>query len=342
MRALLTLLLASALLAGGCTGEEPAGDRVSTPAAAPPGPTVLDTTAEATLQPDDLVDLTLYFRVGEDASAHLTPVVREVPVTDDLPLQALEQLLAGPLESEGGNVHAPLPTTTTVNVLTVEGGTAHADLSGAVLSDAETVGVSPANEVLGLAAVVNTLTEFPSIERVKLTVDGRADDEVAGFWGGWGLPDVLVRDESLIGPPAADGEGVAELVRFSTESQQVGSADAGAVELAGVRVRDRLTHTRFTVEVVHPEGPDTMVKVPSARARVAGAEVLLIVTGVTSPPEVLEGLRLEVDPEIFTTTTVEHDAATSTLRLAIVPAGPHEYRLHTLANPTRIVLDVKK
>jgi hypothetical protein len=343
VRRFLLVLLTGALVVAGCTTEEPTtGEQLSTPAAAAPGPVTLDATDEPTLQPDDLVDLTLYFRAGEGPSAHLEPVVREVGVTGDLPRTALKLLLSGPVEEDGSGLDAPLPTTTTLNDLTVEGGTAHVDLSEAVIKDASTVGAAPANEALALAAVANTLTEFPSIDVVVLTVDGRADGEVELFWGGWGLPDVLIRDESLIGPAPSDGEGVAELARFSSENQQVGSSDAGIVELAGVRVRDRLTHTRFTVELADPAGPDAMAKTPRARARAAGPEIVLVLTGIATPAEALEGLRMEVDPDRFTSARVEHDPVTGTIRLGLVPVGPHAFRLHTLSNPTRIVLDVKK
>jgi germination protein M len=340
---LLALLLTGVLLvASACSTDEPASEQLSTPAAAPPGPVAVNASPEATLQPDDLVDLTLYFRVGDGSSAHLEPVVREVPVTDDLPRQALELLLDGPVEDDGSNLSAPLPTTTDVVDFVVEGGAARIELSAAVLSDASSVGVSPANEALALAAVANTLTEFPSIERVELTVNGRDAEQVRSFWGGWGLPAVLIRDESLIGPATSEGEGVADLARFSADDQQVGSTDAGPVALAGLRVRDRLTHTRFTVEVADPTGPDAMAKIPPARVRAAGGEILLILSGVFAPPEVAETLRIDVAPELFSATQVDHDPPTSTLRLTLVPHGEQAFRLHTLSNPTRIVLDVKK
>jgi hypothetical protein len=323
-------------------------------ACSPSAPEALPTTASATaaalatpppMQPEDLVDLTIYLRSGEGASAHLEPVVREVEVTEDLPRRALELLLAGPTAAEA-SLEAPLPTRTEIRDLAVEGSTAHVDLSAAVLRDSSTVGSTPAEEALALAALANTLTEFPSIERVVVSVDGSREGPAAAFWGGWGLPQVLVRDESLVGAPASDGEGVVDLARFSLDAQQVGSSEAAPVRVNGVRVRDRITHTRFVIELVDAETGDAASKVPAVKVRRVNADVALLLSGVAAvgggAAEVGEASPLEVDPDQFGGVRVEVDELAGTLRLVLSPTAERPFWLHTLTNPTRVVLDVKK
>jgi hypothetical protein len=295
------------------------------------------------LQPDDLVDLTIYLREGDGPSARLEPVVREVPVSDDLPRLAVELLLAGPNEDEEG-LEAPLPTSTVLQDLVIEGAVATVDLSADVLRDAAAVEASPANEALALAAIANTLTEFTSIEEVVITVDGGRDADAAAFWGGWGLPEVLVRDETVIGAAQAEGEGVVELTRFSAEEQSTGSSTSAPVEVAGVRVRDRITHTRFVIELVDPD--DGVATVPVVRVRRVGGDER------DGPADVSptsgsalggdEPTALDVDPDDFDGARVALDPVAGTLTLTVEPAAPRDHWLHSLTNPTRIILDVRK
>lgn len=330
------------LTLAGCTGAgspqglpEGAGGAVkrTTLATAPP------------MQPDDVVDLTIYLRSGQGAAAHLEPVVREVPVTDDLPRRALELLVAGPVEADG-MLEPVLPPTTDVRALDVEGGVARVDLSGAVLRDAEEVGSTPVHEVLALGALVNTLTEFPSIERVVVTVDGQLDADVRAFWGSWGLPAVLVRDESLVGERQGGGSSVADIVRFSADAQEAGAPGGAAVRVTGIRVRDRLTHTRFVVELADATDPDAPPRIPEVRARRTDDDIVLLLGNVADLGEgaadTADATALEVDPAHFTAARAEHDARAGSLRLVLSPTSERPYWLHTLADPTRIILDVKK
>lgn len=326
-------LLDSRSLPGDSSTARPAVSRLETP---------------PEIQSDSMVDLTVYLRRGEGASAHLVPVVREVPVEQDLPRRALELLLEGPTSSDGA-LEPPLPTSTQVNDLEVSGGVAHVDLSADVIENAREVGTTPVDELLALGAIANTLTEFASIERVELTVDGSATGPAARFWGGWGLPDVLVRDESLVGERLAEGESLADLGLFSTSAQEVGAADAPPVRVSGIRVRDKVTFTRFVLELAPASdviggGGDT--KIPLVTAGREDGEIVVnvsAVTGLGGPPgERVEEGPLTVDEERFPMARAEHDELTSTLRVLLNPAEPAPFLLHTLANPTRIVLDVKK
>jgi hypothetical protein len=333
LRACLVLL---AVLAVACSGT---ADPDAVPTALP----AADSSTLATpppLQGDDAVDLTVYFRSGQGTAAQLVPVVREVAVSDDLPRRALELLLAGP-STDDGALDPVLPSDTRLLDLAVDRGTAAVVLSVHAVSDADEVVPSPTNEALALAAVANTLTEFTSIDRVDLDIEGM--DDARAFWGGWGLPHLLVRDESLVGGAPGEAEGVVDLTRFSAETQEVGSASAPPAKVTGVRVRDRITHTRFVVELGDLEGEAGTAKVPLVRARRANDGIALLLSGVAAfDGDDGEGLRLDVDPDLFTGVRHEVDLLGGTLRLVLTPTEPRTWWLHTLANPTRVVLDVRK
>jgi hypothetical protein len=336
-RRALGALLAAVLLVAGCDT-----DRAVAPATAVTGANGTAVPVAPTLQSDDVVDLTVYFRSGSGASARLEPVVREVPVDDDLPRRALELLLAGPGEDEG-DLAAPLPTTTEVNDLSVEAGTAHVDLSRDVILDAASVGPSPEHEALALAALVDTLTEFTSIEQVELTIDGQRDESEQAFWGGWGLPEVLVRDESLLADSEGEGDGIVDLRRFTDTTQQVGVADREPVRVSGVRVRERVTHTRIIVELADADDDEaTGATVPVTRVRHANGAVILRIGDVAAFDGAVEPLAIDPQASAIETITTELDESRGVLRLTLTPRNAGAVWLHTLANPTRIVLDVKR
>jgi hypothetical protein len=306
------------------------------------------TEATPTIQPDDLVDLTVYFREGSGAGAYLVPVTREVRVTDDLPRTAVELLLAGPQEGDGANLSAPLPPCQ-VRDLAVDGGTATVDLSAEVIDEAGSVGSSPENEVLGLASLAATLTEFPGIERVRLLVEGqdqgsRSGLDVDAFWGGWGLPPLLVRDDSVIGPPR-DGDGVPDLAQFTAETQESGSDGAAPVQVVSVRTRDRTTFVRVVIELADGADPDAAATVPPTRARPAGDGDVLVdishVVGVDADA-LPSGDNLDQATYGISDILVDHSRLPGRVTVEVAVDGERPFRLHTLTSPTRVVLDVKK
>lgn len=303
--------------------------------------------ATPALPPDDKVGLTLYFRAGDGEDAHLQAVTHEVELAADLARTAVELLIAGPQTDEGG-LNAVLPPTTEVHGVDIQGAVATVDLSQEVVTDAALVGASPTNEALALGAIANTLTEFPSVDRVEVRIDGRSHSAAAfgpalmrpgAFWGGWGLPPVLVRDRSLIGPPPDPGDGVPDLRRFASRPQEVGSPDAPRVTLASVRVRDRLTHVRYTMEVSQTTD-GRAAPVPSARAWIADDHLRLRVAAAYA--EDFDSRASDPVAGAPTIRSAHVEGRDGTVDLLVGTNGDPAYRLHTLANPTRIVLDIRK
>lgn len=327
-------VLAAVLILGACTrgGTEPLAEPLS---------------VEPTMQPADMVDLTVYFRSGEGSSAYLVPVTKETEITDDLPLAAVQHLIAGPRGEDESGLSAALPPETQVLDLLVAEGTAHLDLSREVISRAARVNPTDEHEALALAAIAGTLTEFPTIEQVRLSVEGhqtgsRRGLDVGAFWGGWGLPEVLVRDESSMVEPG-EGDGVPPLDSFSTEDQDVGAPPDGPLAVTRVRVRDRVTYLRVIVELADVGDPDASAAVPPARVREDGGRIVLEIDDIAAYDADLEpGQRVEVEGPAFDGVVVEDTDRPDQVRITVLPTSPQEFWLHDLSSPTRVILDVRK
>jgi len=124
-------------------------------------------------------------------------------VDENKPLRALESLIEGPEDLSMG---MPLPPTTRILGFTVENGTAYVDLSREAITEAyKYCPVSAGGEAMSLNAIGNTLTEFSEIQRVKLSIEGKTKGEIDGYsieeyWGHFGLPSEITRNEDAIVP----------------------------------------------------------------------------------------------------------------------------------------------
>ncbi|MCL5072262.1 MAG: GerMN domain-containing protein, partial [Actinobacteria bacterium] len=63
---------------------------------------------------------------------------------------------------------------------------------------------SSTTEILAIYSIVNTLTNFEEIKKVKITVDGKDSGQIDGlyiedFWGHVGIYEAFVRNEEVIG-----------------------------------------------------------------------------------------------------------------------------------------------
>lgn len=290
---------------------------------------------EAATQAPDLVDLTLYFRHGRGPDAYLVPVVREVPVGAELARTALDLMLQGPTPGDPQGLHPPVPTTTAVRSFAVDGSTAMVDLSRHVIADANDVGKRPEHELLALAAIANTLTEFPQISRVAVTVEGQVE---GAFWGGWGLPSVLVRDDSVIAPETSTPV-VPALASFSKRAQEVGEPRRPRSVVSSVRIRPRATYVRISIELTDQAGADLVGPAPRTRAELRGSNILLSVGAEGSPG--LAGAELIDDPA-FRAASIDVTDVPPAVNVTIGRDRPAAFALQTLTDPTRIVLDIRR
>lgn len=308
-----------AVLASACT------------AAAPDRQLSVVAPSEAATQAPGRVDVTVYFRSGTGAKAYLVPVVREVPIGPDLIRVALESLLAGPRPEDGSDLHPALPTSARVLDVSVEHRTARVDLSEEVITDARSVGRTAEHEALALAAVANTATGFPDVDRVELTVDGR---RAKRFWGAWGVPDVLVRDDSVLKPPT-EGANPGDVTRFSARTQRVGTR-APRVEVVAVLTQPRAAYVRVVVEFEAPGGERAENVVPRSVARRRGDAVVLDLSGVRS-----RGLKTRTDKAETSEVRIQPRPRRDALRIVVRPNRKPQFALQTLTEPARLVLDVR-
>jgi len=120
-------------------------------------------------QPEVNKEITLYF-CNQDATA-LETESRTISVTADisihgLMLRTLEELIKGPTNS---TLHKTIPVEVKVNSLRIDNNIAHVDFS--IEMHTQHWGGST-GEGMTINSIVYTLTEFPGIEKVKMTVEG--------------------------------------------------------------------------------------------------------------------------------------------------------------------------
>lgn len=131
-----------------------------------------ETELEEAEEPAETQTVRVYFARGE----HLGVVTRTVPATPAIARAAMEELLAGPSPTEAGwGFGSEVPDGTRLLGLTIDGGTARVDLSGDFESGGGMLSVT-----MRLAQVVYTLTQYPTVERVVLMMDGEVVDVFTG------------------------------------------------------------------------------------------------------------------------------------------------------------------
>jgi len=106
--------------------------------------------------------------------AHLVPVLRTVPATGDVAAAAVRELLAGPTSDDRGLL-TMIPAASQLLGVTVDGSLATVDLSGTFES-----GGGSASMLGRLAQLVYTATQFPTVDTVRLQLDGQPVESIGG------------------------------------------------------------------------------------------------------------------------------------------------------------------
>jgi germination protein M len=203
----LVLFVAAFLLVAGC-GQSKQAAETGTRTSADGQAMGEEDSSQVTQEPQDTqgpVTLTLYFMGSTPTSFYLVPEKRTVPYTQAVARAAMEELIKGP--AAGSSLAAILPDTVKVLDVSVSDGVCTVNLSKEILTDKAKAGGAGAEvEGLALASIANTLTEFPTIQKVKLLVEGEQSGTVDGFyiedfWGHVGLDEYLVRNMSVVKAP---------------------------------------------------------------------------------------------------------------------------------------------
>ncbi len=193
---------------------------------------------EEEAEPAGTQTVRVYFSRGE----YLGVVTRTVPATPAIARAAMEQLLAGPNSTEQGwGFGTTVPAGTRLLGLTIDGGTARVDLTGGFESGGGSLSV-----MMRLAQVVYTLTQFSTVDRVVLMMDGEVVDVFTGE--GVMLDEPQTRDDFEYVLPAI-------FVESPTPGQVVGNP----VRLTGTA---NTFEAAFMVRILGRDG-STIVEVPA-------------------------------------------------------------------------------
>ncbi|SHE88280.1 Sporulation and spore germination [Desulfofundulus australicus DSM 11792] len=133
------------------------------------------------------VPVVLYFG---DNQGYLVVERREIPVTKAIARATLQELCRGP--ASGSGLNPTIPPGTRVKDINIRDGLAIVDFSRE-LKEKHRGGSSA--ELLTVYSIVNTLTQFPSVQQVQILVEGRPLETLAGHLD---ISGPLKRDASLI------------------------------------------------------------------------------------------------------------------------------------------------
>ncbi|MEW6183874.1 MAG: Gmad2 immunoglobulin-like domain-containing protein [Bacillota bacterium] len=173
----------------GCSGANREEPKKAPQKTAQPKP------AEKT-KPPEKTAVAVYYLKATTSDIHLVREVHEVPRTTQTAGAALEELIAGTPLTKGA--YRVLPADTKILGIAVKNGLATVDFSKEVLR----ANVGASGEALGIQSIVNTLTEFPSIEKVAFRVEGKLDESAKQWWGHVGLyGQPFTRDLSNVDEP---------------------------------------------------------------------------------------------------------------------------------------------
>jgi len=132
--------------------------------------------------------LRVYYMLETPSAFRLFPVDVQVPATVGVARAAIQSLLAGP---PVGVVKSPFPEGVRLLDVGIKDGVAAVDLSSKVMYP----GLGSEAEAVLVYSIVNTLSAFPSVQKVRLLVEGR---EVETIGGHMYIGEPLTKDYSLL------------------------------------------------------------------------------------------------------------------------------------------------
>ncbi len=144
--------------------------------------------------------ISLYFADYEENESYLVKEVRQIEPDNSLYKKAVEELIKGP---ENSDLYPTIPSDVKVNSVEISGDTAIVDFSKEIITSIDEIPHSSTTEILAIYSIVNTLTEFEEIDKVKITVEGRDSGQIDGFyiedfWGHLGIYEEFTRNEDII------------------------------------------------------------------------------------------------------------------------------------------------
>jgi len=184
---IIAVLMVMAFAIAGCDGSAPNGQQgVTTPANNKSGEQ--SQPAGTATNPEKTMQLVVYHATKD--AMYLVPEAHKVPVDSHPARTAMELLLAGTKNPELVKV---MPEGTQLKNLTIKDHIAYADFNEKL--NKRNGGGGSASEILLVAAIVNTLTEFPDIHQVQIMVNGKKIETISGHMD---TSEPLSRSEKII------------------------------------------------------------------------------------------------------------------------------------------------
>jgi len=171
---LLAVMVGTLLVLGGCSLSERLQSLKGSRAQVQPGdlPEMTDD-LDSMAKLQEMTKVVLYFK-DKDGRC-LVPERQEIPKVTGIGRAALEALCQGPVSKD---LKPSLPAGTEVRGVNVKSdGTCVVDLNQAAT---KIPGQDPKAEALAVSAIVNTLTEFPTVKKVQVLIEGQIKETLAG------------------------------------------------------------------------------------------------------------------------------------------------------------------
>jgi germination protein M len=147
------------------------------------------------------VGVKLYFSKYTDNETYLEPEIRQIIQDKNFYKSIVQELIKGP---QNKDLYPTLPSNTVVNSVKIENDLAIVDFSKEIITNTKDIPHSSTTEILALFSIVNTLTEFKEIKKVRITIKGKKNGQIEGlyiqdFWGHVGIYEDFTRNEEVIG-----------------------------------------------------------------------------------------------------------------------------------------------
>jgi len=131
-----------------------------------------DETASQVTGSGDSREVVLYFANSEGTS--LEGETRAIAKQDGIARATINELIAGPSDAD---LSPTLPASTILEDINIADGVCTVDFSSDLLTDLSS---DQEAQMLALYSIVNTLTQFDSVDYVRILVNGQALDTMAG------------------------------------------------------------------------------------------------------------------------------------------------------------------
>lgn len=135
-------------------------------------------------EPNEMMNLVVYYVKDFGSDLYQVREVHQIEKTQSVATRAIEELISGDILTEGAL--RPLPDHAELIDISIKDGLATLNFTESVLDMA----AGSSMEAQSLSAIANTLTEFPTIDRVDFMVNG--SKEAAGDW--WGHVGIYGRE----------------------------------------------------------------------------------------------------------------------------------------------------